>query len=67
MTEQNTPNSAEIDPDASPRDRLADEFMAEAAFDGWTRAALAASGRALDLPPGEADRLFPGGPLQALT
>ncbi|WP_422036451.1 COQ9 family protein [Reyranella sp.] len=67
MIEQNTPNSPEIDPDSSLRDRLADEFMAEAAFDGWTRAALAASGRALDLPPGEADRLFPGGPLQALT
>lgn len=67
MTEQNTPNSPEMDPDAALRDRLADEFMAEAAFDGWTRAALAASGRALDLPAGEADRLFPGGPIQALT
>lgn len=56
-----------MDPDTALRDRLADEFMAEAAFDGWTRAALAASGRALDLPAGEADRLFPGGPLQVLT
>lgn len=56
-----------MDPDAALRDRLADAFMAEAAFDGWTRAALAASGRALDLPAGEADRLFPGGPLQALA
>ena len=67
MTEQIPPDSAEIDPDAGLRDRLADEFMAEAAFDGWTRAALAASGRALDLPAGEAERLFPGGPLQALA
>lgn len=67
MTEQITPDSPEIDPDAGLRDRLADAFMAEAAFDGWTRAALAASGRALDLPAGEAERLFPGGPLQALA
>ena len=67
MIEQNPPNSPEIDPDSSLRDRLADELMAEAAFEGWTRAALAASGRALDLPAGEADRLFPGGPLQILT
>lgn len=67
MTEQNTPNSPEMDPDTALRDRLADEFMAEAAFDGWTRAALASSGRALGLPAGEAERLFPGGPLQALS
>jgi ubiquinone biosynthesis protein COQ9 len=67
MTEQNTSNSAEMDPDAGLRDQLADAFMAEAAFDGWTRAALTAGGRALDLPAGEADRLFPGGPLQALA
>ena len=67
MTEQIPPDSAEMDPDAGLRDRLTDAFMAEAAFDGWTRAALAASGRALDLPAGEAERLFPGGPLQALA
>ena len=67
MTEQIPPNSPEIDPDTSLRDRLADEVMAEAAFEGWTRGALAASGRALDLPAGEADRLFPGGPIQVLT
>ncbi len=67
MTEQITSNSAEMDPDAGLRDRLADEFMAEAAFDGWTRAALAASGRGVDLPAGEAERLFRAGPLQALA
>lgn len=67
MSEQNIPNSPEMDPDTALRDRLADEFMAEAAFDGWTRAALASSGRALDLPAGEAERLFPGGPLQVLA
>ena len=42
-------------------------MAAEAAFEGWTRAALAAGGRRLELPPGEADRLFPGGPIQVLT
>ncbi|NQW53246.1 MAG: COQ9 family protein [Rhodospirillales bacterium] len=67
MTEQNTPDRPETDPDSALRDRLADEVMAEAAFEGWTRTALAASARALDLPAGEADRLFPGGPLQVLT
>ncbi len=80
MTDQNTPNSAEIDtaaagpvdrapadPDAALRDRLADAVAAEAAFEGWTRTALAAAGRQLDLPAGEVDRLFPGGPIQVLT
>jgi ubiquinone biosynthesis protein COQ9 len=56
-----------MDPDAGLRDRLADAVMAEAAFEGWTRTALAAGGRSLDLPAGEADRLFPGGPTQVLT
>ncbi len=56
-----------MDPDAGLRDRLADAVMAEAAFEGWTWTALAASGRALDLPAGEAERLFPGGPLQVVT
>ena len=64
MDDQNTP---ETDPDAGLRDRLADAVAAEAAFEGWTRAALAAGGRRLDLPRGEADRLFPGGPVQVLT
>jgi ubiquinone biosynthesis protein COQ9 len=80
MTDQNTPNSAEIDPasagpvdrapadpDAALRDRLADAVVAEAAFEGWTRTALATAGRQLDLPAGEVDRLFPGGPIQVLT
>ena len=64
MDDQNTP---ETDPDAGLRDLLADAVAAEAAFEGWTRAALAAGGRRLDLPRGEADRLCPGGPVQVLT
>lgn len=71
MDESNPPESPPDDPpkdpDAGLRDRLADAVAAEAAFEGWTRTALAAGSRRLDLPPGEADRLFPGGPIQVLT
>lgn len=74
MSNENTPNPAEIgvtptaaDPDAALRDRLADAMVDEAAFEGWTRTALAAAGRNLGLPAGEADRLFPGGAIQVLT
>lgn len=42
-------------------------MAAEASFDGWTRTALAAGARRLELQQGEADRLFPGGPVQVLT
>jgi ubiquinone biosynthesis protein COQ9 len=58
---------SENDPDGGSRDRLADAVQAEAAFDGWTRAALAAASGRLDLPAGEAERLFPGGLVQLLT
>ncbi len=58
---------SENDPDCELRDRLADAVQAEAAFDGWSRAALAAASARLDLPAGEADRLFPGGPIQLLA
>jgi len=60
-------NSPPEDPDAGLRDRLADAMAAEASFDGWTRTALAAGARRLELQQGEADRLFPGGPIQVLT
>ena len=64
MSAENSPQS---DPDAPLRDRLADAVAAEAAFDGWSRTALSAASRQLALPAGEADRLFPGGPVQILT
>jgi ubiquinone biosynthesis protein COQ9 len=69
MSPENTPNPADppADPDAALRDRLADAMVAEAAFEGWSRTALQAASRALELPAGEADRLFPGGAIQALT
>jgi ubiquinone biosynthesis protein COQ9 len=55
------------DPDGALRDRLADGMAAEAPFDGWGRISLSGAARQLGLPPGEADRLFPGGPLQVLS
>lgn len=71
MTEEITPEKPEIDPAADPdaglRDRLADAVAGEAAFEGWTHAALQAGSKRLELPPGEAGRLFPGGPIQVLT
>jgi len=68
MSAENTPEMPQAgDPDAPLRDRLADAMAAEAAFDGWTRGALSAAARQLALPAGEADRLFPGGPVQVLT
>ncbi len=60
-------NLVNPDPDAELKDRLTDAVMAEAAFDGWSRASLTAAARTLDLPKGEADRLFPGGALQVLS
>ena len=59
--------SAQNDPDSALRDRLADGAAAEAAFDGFSRTALATAANRLDLPKGEADRLFPGGGLQVLA
>ena len=42
-------------------------MLAEAVFEGWSRVSLAAASARLSLPAGEADRLFPGGPVQVLT
>ena len=68
MGAPSTPETSQTsDPDAPLRDRLADAMASEAVFDGWTRVALSAAGQRLDLPAGEADRLFPGGPVQVLT
>jgi ubiquinone biosynthesis protein COQ9 len=61
------PDGPESNPDASLRDRLADALLAEAAFSGWSQGALAAAGRQLSLPAGEAERLFPGGAIQVLV
>lgn len=63
MSPENTPIP---DLDAEIRDRLADSVAASAPFDGWTETGIAAAGRTLGLPEGEAGRLIPGGPLGLL-
>ena len=68
MSAENSPDAGLLaDPDAESRDRLADAMASETVFEGWSRAALAAASRRLELPAGESDRLFPGGPVQVLT
>jgi ubiquinone biosynthesis protein COQ9 len=54
---------SENDPDAELRSRLADAVAQEAAFEGFSRAGLAAAAAKLGLPTGEGERLFPGGGL----
>jgi ubiquinone biosynthesis protein COQ9 len=61
------PGSPPDDPESALRDRLADAIGNEAAFDGWTWTSIRAAVRVLDLPAGEAERLFPGGPLDVLA
>ncbi|MGH7116983.1 MAG: COQ9 family protein, partial [Stellaceae bacterium] len=43
------------------RDALIEAMLPDVAFDGWSRAALRAAARRLDMPTGEALALFPGG------
>lgn len=54
------------DLDRAARDRLADAVASEAVFSGWSNSAIAAASERLKLPRGEAERLFPGGPLAVL-
>jgi ubiquinone biosynthesis protein COQ9 len=62
----NAPRFPANDPDTGLRDRLADAVTAEASFEGWTRTSIRAAARGLGLPE-EAERLFPGGPLDVLA
>ena len=55
------------DLDTEVRNRLADAVAAEAVFDGWTRTALQTAAAGLQLPEGEATRLFPKGPIAVLA
>ncbi|MGC2203371.1 MAG: COQ9 family protein [Stellaceae bacterium] len=45
----------------SQRDALIEAMLPEVPFDGWSRAALRAAARRIDLPASEALALFPGG------
>jgi ubiquinone biosynthesis protein COQ9 len=61
------PDRPESDPDAALRGRLAEAVAAEAAFSGWSGTAMRAAARQIGAPPGEAERLFPGGPPAVLA
>lgn len=54
------------DPLQSEKDALATAVLTHAAFDGWTRGAMAAGARELGKPVEEAERLFPGGPVEII-
>ena len=60
-------DSPDPDPDAGLRGQLAEAVAAEAAFSGWSATAMRSAGRQLGLPEGEAERLFPGGPVAVLA
>lgn len=49
------------------KDAMVAAMLPHAAFDGWSRATLAAASRDLDLDPILPDRLFPGGPVEAVS
>jgi ubiquinone biosynthesis protein COQ9 len=61
------PDRSDLDPDAALRGRLAETVAAEAAFSGWSDTALRAAARQIGAPEGEAERLFPGGPVAVLA
>jgi ubiquinone biosynthesis protein COQ9 len=58
--------TTDSDPDSALRDRLADALASEAAFSGWSRIALRAAAGQADAGP-DAERLFPGGPVDVLA
>jgi ubiquinone biosynthesis protein COQ9 len=58
--------TTETDPDAALRDRLAEAVAHEAAFSGWTQLALRDAGEKAGVAA-DAQRLFPGGPIDVLS
>ncbi|MCW5736996.1 MAG: COQ9 family protein [Enhydrobacter sp.] len=61
------PDRSDFDPDASLRGQLAEAVAHEAAFGGWSDTAMRAAARQIGAPEGEAERLFPGGPVAVLA
>ena len=61
------PDRPDFDPDATVRSQLAEAVAAEAAFGGWSDTAMRAAARQIGAPEGEAERLFPGGPVAVLA
>ena len=66
MCRMDTPPRTDSDPDAALRDRLADAVAQEAAFSGWSQTALRAAAELIGAGP-DAERLFPGGPVDVLA
>jgi len=60
-------DTPDFDPELALRGQLAEAVAAEAAFSGWSGTAMRAAARQLGAPEGEAERLFPGGPVSVLA
>lgn len=60
------PRTTDSDPDAALRDRLADAIAGEAAFSGWSGTAMRAAAQQIGAGL-DAERLFPGGPVDVLA
>ncbi|MGE0151446.1 MAG: COQ9 family protein [Reyranellaceae bacterium] len=56
----------QTDPLEAEKDAMAVAIMSHAAFDGWTGTAMAAGARDLGKQAEEAERLFPGGPVEVI-
>jgi ubiquinone biosynthesis protein COQ9 len=67
MCSMDAPDRPDPDPDAALRGQLAEAMAAEAAFGGWSDMALRSAARRIGAPEGEAERLFPGGPVAVLA
>ena len=61
-----TSRTTDSDPDFALRDRLADALAGEAAFSSWSHTALRAAADQVAAGP-DAERLFPGGPVEVLA
>jgi len=66
MWRMETSRTTDSDPDAALRDRLAEAMAGEAAFTGWSAVAFRAAAQQIGAGP-DAERLFPGGPVDVLA
>src|SRR4029079_17737828 len=66
ITSMDVSDRPSFDPDAAVRGALAEAVAAEAAFSGWSGTTMRAAARQIGAPEGEAERLFPGGPVAVL-
>ncbi|MGF1629793.1 MAG: COQ9 family protein [Kiloniellaceae bacterium] len=66
MAESESGRDPEVEKLARQRASLLDAALRHVPFDGWTWTAIDAGARDLTLAPGEAHRLFPGGPQELI-